>query len=517
MYWNVDRSYCTGTSDEPKITMEGIADASASKQPLLDAAAEAMSAPEASDMTRGKIDLNNSNVSAAPTSNNGIVVDIEGGMGEGAAKAINPDDYIPPPKPANAKCRLCDSGEDRDLLIKPCRCDGDQRYVHRDCLDQQRAMLQKQGEFVQCAECKYRYWIDVKEEYKPDEKCCGKPTRIWKFRGMVARDTVAIFFMLQIIIVLYAVVVEQVDSCSSMQGCGVGCSCDEISKWYTCPADVKDMCGKTFYDKRYGVNVTFGGPLLNHFSILNMNRHYKTTYYFAGLLFFLATLGVFVCCHSTCYFCNGGDGGADGYTNHIVDNYTCYYCFNDCPCCWSSHNSLGCCCYSNDYYYRPARYRPALGGARGSTTYNNSGDDCCKNCCDVCCDSGGGSGGSSSGGSSSGGSSSGGSSSGGGGGDCNCNCGGGGGDAAGVVLIIVVILVVIFAFIGFIYGLILLNLAITKIVQKHYAVAQRRVMTRNYIVRDLDGIYLPPPDVHALSLPCAPPINEVELQTFGLI
>ena len=85
------------------------------------------------------------------------------------------------------------------------------------------------------------------------------------------------------------------------------------------------------------------------------------------------------------------------------------------------------------------------------------------------------------------------------------------------MLVIVVILVLIFALIGFIYGLILLSLAITKIVQKHYAVAQRRVLTRNYIVRDLHGIYLPPPGVQVEQLPCAPPINEVELQGFGLL
>ena len=75
----------------------------------------------------------------------------------------------------------------------------------------------------------------------------------------------------------------------------------------------------------------------------------------------------------------------------------------------------------------------------------------------------------------------------------------------------------IFALIGFIYGLIILSLTITKIVQKHYAVAQRRVMTRNYIVRDLHGIYLPPPGQVAEQLPCAPPINEVELVSFGLL
>ena len=469
-------------------------------------AALVMLAPEASDMTRSKSQPNKSHMSAPPTSNTGVVVDVEGG--DGAVKAIDPEDYIPPPKPANAQCRLCKSGEDRDLLIKPCRCDGDQRYVHRDCLDQQRAILQKHGEFVQCAECKYRYWIDIKEEYKPDEKCCGEPTRIWKFRGMVARDTVTIFMVIQMIIVLYAFVVERIDSCNSVQGCGVGCSCDEISKWYTCPDGVRDMCGKSVYSNTTGTNISFGGPLLNHFSIFNVNRHYKTTYYFAGLLFMLATVGVFVCCHSMCYFCNGGEGGADGYTNHFIDNYTCYYCFNDCPCYWSTHNDYGCCCYSSNYRYRPSAYSPKLGSAHSSTISltggstgsnyavgdnSSSGVNCCRGCDCQCHGGCGGSG-------------------------CKCDdCKGGGGDGAPALLVILVIIVIMFAFIGFIYGLVLLNLAITKVVQKHYAVAQRRVMTRNYIVRDLDGIYLPPPDVQAQLLPCAPPINEVELQTFGLI
>ena len=72
------------------------------------------------------------------------------------------------------------------------------------------------------------------------------------------------------------------------------------------------MCGKTAYNNASGYNITFGGPLLNQFSIFNVNRHYKTTYYFAGLLFFLATIGVFVCCHSMCYFYSGGEGGAEG-------------------------------------------------------------------------------------------------------------------------------------------------------------------------------------------------------------
>jgi hypothetical protein len=363
--------------------------------------------------------------------------------------------------------------------------------VHRDCLDQQRAMLEHTSEFVTCHTCQYRYWIDIKEEYQPDEKCFGKPARIWKFRGMVARDTVGIFILLQAVIVAYACVVERIDSCSSPTGCGHGCSCNSVANFnYTCPDDVRPNfpCGK-------GIS---GGPLINAFSIFGVNGHYLTTYYFAGMLFFLATIGVVACCHSCCYFQNGGKGGVDGYTNDCVDNYTCYYCFTDCPCCWSHHSSLGCCCYGRNY--RPIRYRPALTRASGSSVHLEQ--DACRGCCANCnCRGGGGNCGGS--------------------GDCNCKsnngCGNASGDGAGALLVIVVIVVLIFALIGFIYGLILLSLAITKIVQKHYAVAQRRVMARNYIVRDLHGIYLPPPSQQATQLPCAPPINEVELVSFGLL
>ena len=286
---------------------------------------------------------------AAPAA---VVVDV---AGAGGATVLDPSEYVAPPKPSGAVCRLCGSGEDAELLIKPCRCES---FVHRDCLDQQRAMLEHTSEFVTCHTCHYRYWIDIKEEYKPEEKCCGKPARIWKFRGMVARDTVAIFCILQAIIVAYACVVERIDSCDSAQGCGQGCSCDAVAEadlydHYRCPEGVQDVCGTGAYlPPPLNRTVIFGGPLLNHFSILHVNRHYKTTYYFAGMLFFFATIGVLVCCHSCCYFQGGGKGGVDGYTNDCVDNYTCYYCCNDCPCCWSRHNSLGCCCYGHNY--RPA-------------------------------------------------------------------------------------------------------------------------------------------------------------------
>ena len=407
------------------------------------------------------------------------------------AKIMSADDYVAPPKPEDAKCRLCGSMEGQNLLIKPCRCDGGNKYVHRDCLDQQRSFNENNQGFMHCRDCEYRYWIDVKDSYAPDKRCCGEPKRIWKFRGLVARDTIAIFVLLQMVIIGFAYVVERADSCASLQGCGQGCG-DVKPFGYVCGS------GVTTYDPTTGRNETviYGGELLNDFSFMHVNEHYKTTYYFIGLLFFFAALGCVGCMHSCCWFCEDGnkEKGVDGYTQSCVDDYTCMYCF---------YADRSCCCYGSRYRHHSYHYQPV-----GSTYYGGGGNnncDCCNgcNCCDGCncngCNCNG---------------------------DCKCD-GGGGGDGAAVLLVIAVIVFVILVLVGFIYGLILLTLVMTKMVQKHYALAQRRVMTRNYIVRDLDGIFIPPVErmyygdrtqiVHHANLPTAPPIDEVELRAFGLL
>lgn len=423
------------------------------------------------------VNMTRSHLPAPAVQPDSVVVTI----GSPEAKLVDPNDHLAQPKPSGARCRLCDSTEDPDLLIKPCRCDGSQKYVHRDCLDQLRSFNENNQAFMNCRDCEYRYWIDVRESYKPDKTCCGQPQRVWHFRGLVARDTAAIFILLQGVITLFAFAVERADSCASSQGCGTECGDVEPYGY---------VCGK-------GVNGTiYGGALLNEFGILKMNAHYKTTYYFLGMLFFLATIGVVACLHSCCWFCDNGNSNnksVNGYTQSCVDQYTCYYCWYDCPCCWSHHNSLGCCCYSNNYSHR--RYQPV-----GTHVYIGGGQSQNCNCCDGCnC------------GRSSVGS-------------CNnCNCGGGNGDGAGVLVVVAIVLFVILVVAGFIYGLILLTLIMTKIVQKHYAVAQRRQLTRAYIVRDLDGVFLPSVGEermvqgHMIALPSAPPINEIELRAFGLL
>ncbi len=354
------------------------------------------------DMTRSHLPTPQTSSPAA------VFVDVENVSGT-EAKVFDASTYQAPPKPSDARCRLCDSTEDQDLLIKPCRCDGDKKYVHRDCLDQQRAFNENNQGFMHCRDCEYRYWVDVVESYKTDKRCCGQPQRIWKFRGLVARDTIAIFIILQSIIACFAFVVERADSCASEQGCGQGCG--DVKPWGY-------VCGTGVYDPVTKQNVTYGGVLLNDFSIMKLNQHYKTTYYFIGLLFFLATVGCVGFLHSCCWFCDGDHKGqgVDDYTNSCVDDYTCMYCF---------YADRSCCCYGSPYHH--TRYRP-IGGGR-TVYYGNTNCDCCQGCnCGDCdcgkCDS-----------------------------DCKCSGGGGGGgEGAAILAFIALVLFIILVLLGFIYG-----------------------------------------------------------------
>lgn len=57
-------------------------------------------------------------------------------------------------------CRICLEEEDisGNTLIAPCRCDGNSKYVHRECLAQWRATSPRA--FSQCAECNFKYLLD---------------------------------------------------------------------------------------------------------------------------------------------------------------------------------------------------------------------------------------------------------------------------------------------------------------------------------------------------------------------
>ena len=64
------------------------------------------------------------------------------------------------------QCRIClDENEDINDLIKPCNCDGTQKYVHRKCLDK---WLEYNKEVKVCRECLYEYKFE-----EPNRNICS--------------------------------------------------------------------------------------------------------------------------------------------------------------------------------------------------------------------------------------------------------------------------------------------------------------------------------------------------------
>src|SRR5580700_7411554 len=53
-------------------------------------------------------------------------------------------------------CRIChEINHENQNMISPCKCDGDQQYVHRNCLDSQRSNNDKFR--FQCPNCQFYY------------------------------------------------------------------------------------------------------------------------------------------------------------------------------------------------------------------------------------------------------------------------------------------------------------------------------------------------------------------------
>lgn len=148
------------------------------------------------------------------------------------------------------QCRICLEEESQmGDLIAPCYCKGSQQFVHRCCLDEWRATKHNSHAFTNCGTCGFEYVIEVQNDDPRSEA-----RRLRKFRLFVARDTLAVFAVIQVAIVLLGLFVSACDG--------------------------KDT-------------------LLNLFpaSIASSPR---TAYYICGLVLFLATLGLIGICAACC-------------------------------------------------------------------------------------------------------------------------------------------------------------------------------------------------------------------------
>ena len=106
------------------------------------------------------------------------------------------------------QCRICLEEGNATDLIAPCTCKGFSKWVHRGCLDQWRAMKQNPRSFTHCSECAFEYRVELKR-VDDDNRCCSRRS---KFRAYVARDVLGLFFVTQLLILIFAGLTYSMDS-----------------------------------------------------------------------------------------------------------------------------------------------------------------------------------------------------------------------------------------------------------------------------------------------------------------
>ena len=418
-------------------------------------------------------------------------------VGSAAAPIMAAPVAVPPMTLATAQpmeqCRVCHGigGE----LIAPCLCDGAQKFLHRKCLDQYRAVMRNTSAFTHCEQCSFEYWLQI----RPDRQ---RSRRKLKFRALVMGHTMLIFLLIQLLICSLGYVVHLADTrtllCTKYVLCAVSSDCAEEA------TRGLDTCTSPAYgaqagDCPSGATCRAMGKLRYRFFVEEVADHEKATYYACGFLWFFAMLGLFGCINGLATKEQRKQPDYDP-----VADCDCVYCFL---------------CYSKQERGwvaapppRPSMQLRTAGDVESlpSLTDNrpqrkrNNGDCCpadcactpndqdaccgaCHCCCEAACD-----------------------------GTCllcchgcaecaeccanakcDCNfdgCGGAGGgdcnEAAAVLLAVAIVLLIFFAFVGFLYGLVLGSALLQRVVQRHYHVLQRRLLAKDYVVLDLRQVDL---------------------------
>ncbi|XP_055811016.1 uncharacterized protein LOC129880823 isoform X4 [Solanum dulcamara] len=100
------------------------------------------------------------------------------------------------------QCRICLETDGGDF-IAPCKCKGTSKYVHRECLDQWRAV--KEGiAFSHCTTCEAPFYLRVND--------LQRKWRTIKFRFFVTTDILFIFLAVQLVIAALGYLVYVIDT-----------------------------------------------------------------------------------------------------------------------------------------------------------------------------------------------------------------------------------------------------------------------------------------------------------------
>jgi len=298
------------------------------------------------------------------------------------------------------QCRVClETGGD---LIAPCQCRGTSKWIHRECLNRWRASRSNPKCLTNCCECGFTYVLDLHRIIQ-DEGAARRR----RFARRIAAQGLASFLMVQAAIIFLGFLVRVFDPDQ------------KLVKFFDFPQTAHGHDPQNFRD-----------AFLYH----------KTTYYVAGLIAFLAILGVGGVVMGLVLACSNRNRGPSSRADIDIctgcDAYDMYFCSD---CCHS-------CSYSCSQCLTPAHASRGIG----------SNGQCCDQCCHDC--------------------------------DCSqCNPGSGNGDSGGasVCAVIGMIALVIFVLIGVFIAAVLVVMAIQRAAQQYAKLQQVRVLATEYMVRDL--------------------------------
>lgn len=105
------------------------------------------------------------------------------------------------------QCRICLDDEHPDGIISPCLCSGNSAYVHRECLNNWRAINKNRKGFKACDICHFEYVIETVNNNSQDEI-----KRLRKYYFFVTRDLSLIMLFIQLIILSFAYLLKEIDA-----------------------------------------------------------------------------------------------------------------------------------------------------------------------------------------------------------------------------------------------------------------------------------------------------------------
>jgi hypothetical protein len=176
-------------------------------------------------------------------------------------------------------CRICLDSDNPQDFIAPCYCKGSQQFIHRNCLDLWRATNPNGRAFTHCSVCDFEFVVEQIDELSEEQKAAERQ-RLLKFRMFVARDTIAVFLAIQVIIIVLGMFVRAFDQYGA----------------------IRDLFPTIVSD------------------------HEKTTYYICGVVLFFAIIGLCGLC-AACIGITGDAGARDPC-------WGCYGCYcGDCRSC----------------------------------------------------------------------------------------------------------------------------------------------------------------------------------------